>query len=243
MGAKNFGGRVNVNSASHSNIQRQIDADNAKRLRNIKYVKEVVEENKQYNLFKNTDNKEFIHRENVNWETIKRDDFDKYSSAAQREILHLYKRELKYRKEYNKKTMTGYHLLETKPLEFSETLEECLKQKAEEADERDAEADRQFWEMIAREQEKAAAEAASNAAEAAEAVSDEAVSDEAVSGEAVSGGGRYRKTKRNKSLCRRKSVKRRNKCKKVRGCKVAKGKKRTYCRKAHNKRRRSSRRH
>jgi hypothetical protein len=229
MGAKNFGGRVNINSASHSNIQRQIDAENAEKLKNIKYVKEVVEENKQYNLFKNTELKEFIHRENVNWETINCDDFDKYSSAAQREILHLYERELKYRKEYNKKTMTGYHLLETKPLEFSETLEECLKQKSKQQKERDAEADRLFWEMIAREQEKAATEAAAKA-EAAEA------------GEGVSGGGRYRKTKRNKSLCRRKSVKRLNKCKKVRGCKVAKGKKRTYCRKAHNKRRRSSRR-
>ena len=50
-------------------------------------------------------------------------------------------------------------------------------------------------------------------------------------------GGRNRKTKRNKNLCRGKSVKRPNKCKKVKGCKVAKGKKRTYCRKAHNKRR------
>ena len=53
----------------------------------------------------------------------------------------------------------------------------------------------------------------------------------------TAGGGRNRKTKRNKNLCRGKSVKRPNKCKKVKGCKVAKGKKRTYCRKAHNKRR------
>lgn len=55
--------------------------------------------------------------------------------------------------------------------------------------------------------------------------------------ESTAGGGRNRKTKRNKNLCRGKSVKRPNKCKKVKGCKVAKGKKRTYCRKAHNKRR------
>jgi hypothetical protein len=58
-----------------------------------------------------------------------------------------------------------------------------------------------------------------------------------LSGEEATVGGRNRKTKRNKNLCRGKSVKRPNKCKKVKGCKVAKGKKRTYCRKAHNKRR------
>ena len=38
-----------------------------------------------------------------------------------------------------------------------------------------------------------------------------------------------------KSLCKRKSVKKPNKCKKVRGCKVATGKKRSFCRKSHNK--------
>jgi len=38
-----------------------------------------------------------------------------------------------------------------------------------------------------------------------------------------------------KSLCKRKSVKNPNKCKKVRGCKVATGKKRSFCRKVHNK--------
>ena len=38
-----------------------------------------------------------------------------------------------------------------------------------------------------------------------------------------------------KSLCKRKSVKKPNKCKKVKGCKVATGKKRSFCRKKHNK--------
>jgi hypothetical protein len=41
------------------------------------------------------------------------------------------------------------------------------------------------------------------------------------------------------NLCRRKSVKNPNKCKKVRGCKVASGKKRSYCRKSHNKTRKN----
>ena len=38
-----------------------------------------------------------------------------------------------------------------------------------------------------------------------------------------------------KNLCTRKRVKKPNRCKKVKGCKVASGKKRTYCRKAKNK--------
>lgn len=38
-----------------------------------------------------------------------------------------------------------------------------------------------------------------------------------------------------KNLCLGKSVKEPNKCKKVRGCKVASGKKRSFCRKIHNK--------
>jgi len=42
------------------------------------------------------------------------------------------------------------------------------------------------------------------------------------------------------SLCRGKSVKNPNRCKKLRGCKVAAGKKRTYCRKAHNKNRKTA---
>lgn len=39
------------------------------------------------------------------------------------------------------------------------------------------------------------------------------------------------------SLCRKKSVKKPNRCKKVKGCKVASGKKRSFCRKAKNTRR------
>ena len=42
------------------------------------------------------------------------------------------------------------------------------------------------------------------------------------------------------SLCRKKSVKNPNKCKKVKGCKVASGKKRSFCRKAKNTRKKSS---
>ena len=42
------------------------------------------------------------------------------------------------------------------------------------------------------------------------------------------------------SLCRKKSVKKPNRCKKVRGCKVASGPKRTFCRKAKNKRRKGA---
>ncbi len=38
-----------------------------------------------------------------------------------------------------------------------------------------------------------------------------------------------------KNLCTRKRVKKPNRCKKVKGCKVASGKKRSYCRKAKNK--------
>ena len=37
------------------------------------------------------------------------------------------------------------------------------------------------------------------------------------------------------SLCKGKSVKAPNRCRKVQGCKVAKGKKRSFCRKSHNK--------
>lgn len=39
----------------------------------------------------------------------------------------------------------------------------------------------------------------------------------------------------NLSLCKGKKTSQPNKCKKVRGCKVASGKKRTFCRKTHNK--------
>ena len=38
-----------------------------------------------------------------------------------------------------------------------------------------------------------------------------------------------------RSLCKGKRTSKPNKCKKVQGCKVASGKKRTFCRKRHNK--------
>ena len=38
-----------------------------------------------------------------------------------------------------------------------------------------------------------------------------------------------------RSLCKGKRTSQPNKCKKVKGCKVAKGTKRTFCRKSHNK--------
>ena len=40
-----------------------------------------------------------------------------------------------------------------------------------------------------------------------------------------------------KSLCQGKSIKKPNRCKKMRGCKVASGPKRSFCRKAKNKKR------
>lgn len=43
-----------------------------------------------------------------------------------------------------------------------------------------------------------------------------------------------------KSLCKGKTVKNPNKCKKVRGCKVANGTKRSFCRKAKNRTKKSS---
>ncbi len=38
-----------------------------------------------------------------------------------------------------------------------------------------------------------------------------------------------------KSMCKGKRTSKPNKCKKLKGCKVASGKKRTFCRKKHNK--------
>lgn len=44
-----------------------------------------------------------------------------------------------------------------------------------------------------------------------------------------------------RSLCKGKRTSQPNKCKKVKGCKVATGKKRTFCRKKHNKSARKTR--
>jgi hypothetical protein len=45
-----------------------------------------------------------------------------------------------------------------------------------------------------------------------------------------------------KSLCKGKRTSQPNRCKKVRGCKVANGSKRTFCRKTHNKSKKTNKR-